>query len=124
AVASSAGGTSRPSILAVWGRPAVTWYQSAGDRCGDAVGFSLSTRRRCKGRRQAERTGVTPRIARTIFQGGRMRPTPPTQPTPAICSPFYSSYRVDGLARRSYSNAKHLPGDGRGCKCALRLSCL
>src|SRR5262249_28025574 len=26
--------------------------------------------------------------------------------TPAICSPLYSSYRVDGLARRSYSNAK------------------
>jgi hypothetical protein len=25
------------------------------DRCGDAVGFSLSKRRRCKGRRQAER---------------------------------------------------------------------
>src|SRR6516165_6439821 len=26
-----------------------------GDRCGDAVGFSLSTRRQCNGRRQAER---------------------------------------------------------------------
>src|SRR5262249_1124474 len=26
--------------------------------------------------------------------------------TPAICSPLYLSYRVDGLARRSYSNAK------------------
>src|SRR6516225_12113147 len=25
---------------------------------------------------------------------------------PAICSPLYSSYRVDGLARLSYSNAK------------------
>jgi len=27
----------------------------SGDRCGDAVGFSLSTRRQCNGRRQAER---------------------------------------------------------------------
>src|SRR5262245_30409259 len=26
--------------------------------------------------------------------------------TPTICSPLYSSYRVDGLARRAYSNAK------------------
>src|SRR5262249_1124473 len=40
----------------------------SGDRCGDAVGFSLSTRRRCKGRRQAEKAGVTPRIARTILR--------------------------------------------------------
>ena len=37
----------------------------SGDRCGDAVGFSLSTRRQCNGRRQAEGAGVTPRIART-----------------------------------------------------------
>ena len=29
----------------------------SGDRCGDAVGFSLSTRRQCNGRRQAERIG-------------------------------------------------------------------
>src|SRR2546430_4709649 len=27
----------------------------SGDRCGDAIGFSLSTRRQCNGRRQAER---------------------------------------------------------------------
>src|SRR5262249_60440249 len=33
-----------------------------------AVGFALSTRRRSKGRRQAERAGVTPRIARTILR--------------------------------------------------------
>src|SRR5262249_31717549 len=39
--------------------------------CGDAVGFSLSTRRRCKGRRQAEKAGVTPRIARTILRSLR-----------------------------------------------------
>src|SRR5215813_3913294 len=31
----------------------------------DAVGFSLFTRRRCNGRRRAERAGVTPRIARS-----------------------------------------------------------
>jgi hypothetical protein len=36
----------------------------AGDRCGDAGGFPLSARQRCNGRRQAERAGVTPRIAR------------------------------------------------------------
>src|SRR5262249_44656125 len=41
----------------------------SGDRRGDAVGFSLSTRRRCNGRRQAERAGVTPRIARANFGG-------------------------------------------------------
>jgi hypothetical protein len=39
----------------------------SGDRCGDAVGISLSVRRRCNGRRHAERAGVTPRIARTIL---------------------------------------------------------
>jgi hypothetical protein len=39
----------------------------SGDRCGDAVGIFLSVRRRCNGRRHAERAGVTPRIARTIL---------------------------------------------------------
>src|SRR5215831_4860097 len=47
-------------------RPSGLWSICvSGDRCGDAVGFSLSTRRQCNGRRQAERAGVTPRIART-----------------------------------------------------------
>jgi hypothetical protein len=32
-----------------------TCSRVSGDRCGDAVGFSLSTRRQCNGRRQAER---------------------------------------------------------------------
>ena len=45
----------------------------SGDRRGDAVGFSLCTRRRCKGRRQAERAGVTPRIARSISEVRRRR---------------------------------------------------
>ena len=44
----------------------LTCLRVSGDRCGDAVGFSLSERRRCKGRRRAERAGVTPRIARSI----------------------------------------------------------
>src|SRR6266545_1166556 len=45
----------------------------SGDRRGDAVGSSLSTRRRSKGRRRAERAGVTPRIARTILDRGATR---------------------------------------------------
>ena len=37
-------------------RPSGLWSICvSGDRCGDAVGFSLSTRRQCNGRRQAER---------------------------------------------------------------------
>jgi hypothetical protein len=37
-------------------RPSGLWSICVlGDRCGDAVGFSLSTRRQCNGRRQAER---------------------------------------------------------------------
>src|SRR5262245_58109989 len=51
-----------------------TCSRVSGDRCGDTVGFSLSERRRCKGRRQAETAGVTPRIARSISNvhgGGR-----------------------------------------------------
>src|SRR5262245_49644734 len=35
-------------------RPSGLWSICvSGDRCGDAVGFSLSTRRQCNGRRQA-----------------------------------------------------------------------
>src|SRR6516164_404792 len=48
-----------------------TCSRVSGDRCGDTVGFSLSERRRCKGRRQAERAGVTPRIAPSIFECAR-----------------------------------------------------
>jgi hypothetical protein len=44
----------------------LTCLRVSDDRCGDAVGFSLSERRRCKGRRRAERAGVKPRIARSI----------------------------------------------------------
>ena len=55
------------------GRNSVT-----GDRCGDAGGFPLSARRRCNGRRQAEKAGVTPRIARSCSSaprcGGRPQP--------------------------------------------------
>jgi len=47
-------------------RQACSLFAVSGDPCGDAVGFSLSKRRRCNGRRQAERAGVTPRIARTF----------------------------------------------------------
>src|SRR5690348_4611719 len=47
-------------------------FRVSGDRRGDAVGSSLSTRRRCNGRRRAERAGVTPRIAR-IFSEDRGR---------------------------------------------------
>src|SRR5262249_16945989 len=37
-------------------RPSGLWSICiSGDRCGDAVGFSVSTRRQCYGRRQAER---------------------------------------------------------------------
>src|SRR5262249_25057902 len=37
-------------------RPSGLWSICvSGDRCGDAVGFSLSTRRQCNGRRKAER---------------------------------------------------------------------
>jgi hypothetical protein len=39
----------------------------------DAVVFSLSTRRRCNGRRRAERVGVTPRIARSTGLTPRVR---------------------------------------------------
>src|SRR5262249_2076565 len=46
----------------------MTYPSVSGDRCGDAVGFSLSKRRRGKGRRQAEKAGLTPRIARTILR--------------------------------------------------------
>jgi hypothetical protein len=38
----------------------------SGDRCSDAAGFSLSTRRQCNGRRQAEKAGVTLHIARPL----------------------------------------------------------
>src|SRR5262249_58848610 len=37
------------------------------------VGFPVATGRRCRGRRQAERAGVTPRIARTIIAAPRER---------------------------------------------------
>src|SRR6516165_11624252 len=50
------------------GRRKARFNRVSGDRRGDAVGFPLSTRRRCKGRRQAERAGVTPRIARPSWR--------------------------------------------------------
>ena len=53
-----------------------THFRVSGDRCGDAVGFSLSTRRRCNGRRRAERAGVTPRIARSDWSLRRWRSAP------------------------------------------------
>src|SRR5258707_940330 len=40
--------------------------------CGEEVVFSLSTRGRRKGGRQAERAGVTPRIARFNFECGNV----------------------------------------------------
>ena len=52
----------------------LTCLRVSGDRCGDAVGFSLSERRRCKGRRRAERAGVIPGPSNCDFSGdSRMR---------------------------------------------------
>src|SRR5262245_7865511 len=43
-----------------------------GDCCGDAVGFATLRKAAMQGRRQAERAGVTPRIARSTSKA--MRP--------------------------------------------------
>src|SRR5262249_59818006 len=58
-------------------QPCRTDVPVSGDRCGDAVGFSLSTRRRCNGGRQAERAGVTPRTARPILKSADDDPACP-----------------------------------------------
>jgi hypothetical protein len=69
----------------------------SGDRCSDAVGFSLSTRRRCKWRRQAKRAGVMPRRP-TIFEG--MEAT-------VGCSPYLPSFQISAASFQSLPIFSH-----------------
>src|SRR6516165_12036324 len=76
------------------GRRKARFNRVSGDRRGDAVGFPLSARRRCNGRRQAERAGVTPRIARsktTTADRGREGLSPPRPPNRTGGFPAYGS---------------------------------